>query len=238
MPLANNPALQAPPYPAPPPFEFTEESLPEAIPVAVDQLEGRGDEFRLERKLRLAVLIGAVSLLLLGLATPFAWLSVWIGPGDYEDSEFGERLTGLETPQGKVIFVAALIGVGSVGLGLFFVRRHLSACLLVAGAAGTVAVILLLTCRRNLQAEFASWRPLARLLQAPLFGGVRFPFYVAMLSATLVVAAFVFASVQKPQELPFLRHTGAMPLVQKHGGLIGAQALAVLIGLILFVLFA
>jgi hypothetical protein len=259
MPLPRDFRPGPPDFPARSPFDFTEESIPEAIPVTDEAipeaipvtnespLERYGRELGIGWKALSPVLIGGVCLLLLGLITLFPWASVQIGDKELE-AYYGELLsetwTGLETSQGRVIGTVTVIAAGALGLGLFLVRRHLPACLLVAGASGTVSVILLFSYWRNVHARMAET---AEYLNMPLMksvglgklrGGIQSPFYVAVLLAIAVAATFVFASLLKPLKLPFLRNTGAGPLVEKHGGLIGAQALAVLIGLIFFVVFS
>src|SRR5207247_3465285 len=98
------------------------------------RLERYGQELGLAWRPLLAVLIGSGCLVLLGIVSPFPWVTVWIGPRDFNSSD-GMRETGLETHQGKVICVAVLLAVGSLGLGLFFVRRLLGACMLGPGAS-------------------------------------------------------------------------------------------------------
>jgi hypothetical protein len=204
-------------------------------------LEHYSRQYDIARRPLVALALGGTGLVLLFVTTLLTWTRVDTTGGKALPVVVTETETGLESAEGKLIGVLILLALGSLGVALF-VKRLLPAAILVAAAVGTCSVILALSCRHQVMRSLAEEERALELFRRnfpkevmdvmPSYaGGATFGLYLALLIALGVSAAFTYASFRKPLPLPFLQREGLSPLLQRHGALLAAQGLALLIGL-------
>ncbi len=263
-PVSAEPAISASDAPTPL-FEIDEPTLPAPTTGSSAGWEHRLGRFqpivdRYGRQLEiaprplLALAAGAACLVLLVLATFFTWESYRRGtsnPFMPQRIEEVETHAGVAHAEGKMACVFALGALVFLGVSLA-VKRLLAASLLAASAAGTLAFLLaaiyaILIGRKvadeKRELDFAQGlfggnplgKEVVKAMDMTFSGDASLGIYLTMLLALAVGAAFIYAGMHKPQPLPFLKKEGVSPFLQKYGALIGAQALAILIGLVWYV---
>ncbi len=212
-----------------------------------------GRQLELGPRPLLALAAGAACLVLLVLATFLTWesyrsgMTVVFGPRVEE----AESHAGVAHAEGKMACVFAVGALVFLGVSLA-VKRLLPASLLAASGAGTLAFLLaaiyaLLISRyvaaQKQELEFSQQflggnpvtKEIMKSMDARFSGGASLGIYLAMLLALAVAAAFIYASLHKPQPLPFLKKEGVSPFLQKYGALLAVQGLALVIGLVWYV---
>jgi hypothetical protein len=180
------------------------------------------------------MLVGSASLVLLVLSTLLKWNGVAFElMGDLSGSA-----RGVEWQQGKCVIVLSLGAAAALAVGVLFLRPFLPTGLLLASAGATCALVLVFAVWVSYSRDLhVTQRLYTKHMGGKILGeinGVQFPgFYLALLTSGGAAAALTLASARRPRELPVLQRWGAGPFTQRYGGLIGAQIIAVLLGLIL-----
>jgi hypothetical protein len=197
------------------------------------QLEQLGRKLQLDTLTLLPILVGSACLVLLVLAT----LLKWNGVAFEQMRDYSGSARGVDWHQGKCILVLSLGAAAALAVGVLFLRPFLPTGLLLASAAATCALVLVFAVWVSYSRDLHVTQSLyTRHVGVKILGeikGVQFlGFYLALLTAGGAAAALTLAGVRQPRELPVLRRWGAGPFTQRYGGLIGAQVLAVLLGLI------
>jgi hypothetical protein len=212
-------------------------------------------EYALEINQFLAAVAGSACLFLLVFSTFLNW--------EHWATEMGDALpgvgnarsySGLEVIEGKLVCLSAAVGIGAF-VATVFVKRLLSASLLIAAAVGTCCLLLTLSYNhqinsynlevarvsdgvaRNFDATFGADGARASEMFIPRETDTWGLGLVLAIAASLLVAStFIFAAFFKPLTLAVLQKDSLHPFARKHGGLLISQAVAILVGLVDLVL--
>jgi hypothetical protein len=212
-------------------------------------------EYALEMKLFLAAVAGSACLFLLVFSTFLNWEHWATEMGDAMPGVGDARsYSGLEVIEGKVVCLLAVVGIGAF-VATVFVKRLLSASLLVAAAVGTCCFLLTLSYNhqinsynlevarvsdgiaRNFDTTFGADGSKASEMFIPRESDTWGLGLVLAIAASLLVATtFIFAAFFKPLTLAFLQKDSLHPFARTHGALLISQAAAILVGLVDLVL--
>ncbi len=213
-------------------------------------------EFELPMRPFLAAAAGSACLFLLALSSFLVWdhWSLEMG-GALKGAGDAVSYRGMQVWEGKWVCFLSCVGIAGF-LATILVKRILPIGVLTAAAVGTCSLLMSMSFRHQINsanAEIARQTAQVKKNFAASFGTkggnelgdqlipqessvAGLGLSLATLSSLVVAATFVFVSLLNPMTLPFLQKDSLHPLARKHGAMIATQGLAVLIGLLNYVI--